>query len=61
MSSHNFLEPFEYPVLTKITGILNYPVIKKLKDEIKANAVFVYSELGGGQNDHLGLVFNHSK
>ena len=56
MPSDNFLEHFEYPVLTKITGILNYQVIKKLKDEIKANAGCIYSELGGGRNGHLGLV-----
>ena len=47
---------FEYPVLTKILGSLNYPVLKRLKDEVKVNAASIFSELGGGKNGHLGLV-----
>ena len=39
-------------------GNLTYPVLKKLKDEVKADASAIFSELGGGQNGHLGLVSN---
>ena len=35
-----------------------YPVLKKLKDEVKANAAAIYCELGGGAHGHLGLVSN---
>ena len=47
---------FEYPVLTKFLGTLNYPVLKTLKNELKANAASIISDLEGGQNVHLGLV-----
>ena len=56
MTSDRNKERFEYPVLTKILGALNYPILKKLKDEVKVNAASIFSELGGGQNGHLGLV-----
>ena len=49
---------FEYPVLTKILGTLNYPALKTLKNELKANAASIISDLGGGQNGHLGLVLS---
>ena len=47
---------FEYKTLTKIHGEPSYEGIKKIKDELKANAMAVNSELGGGQHGHLGLV-----
>ena len=58
MTSDTFTDRFEFPILTKIMGNLNYPVLKKLKDEVKADASAIYSELGGGGNGHLGLVTN---
>ena len=58
MTSDTFTDRFEYPILTKIMGNLTYPVLKKLKDEVKADASAIFSELGGGQNGHLGLVSN---
>ena len=47
---------FEFPVLTKITGQPIYTLLKKIKDELMANAASVTCELGGGLNGHLGLV-----
>ena len=46
---------FQYPVLTKVHDIPTYEVLKRIKDEIKANASNV-CDLGGGQHSHLGLV-----
>ena len=50
------LKNFEYPTLTKIHGRLDYRGLKTIRDEVKANASSVYSDLGGGQHGHLGLV-----
>ena len=47
---------FEYKTLTKIHGEPTFEAIKKIKDELKANAMAVNSELGGGRHGHLGLV-----
>ena len=47
---------FEYPALTKITGQPDYPTLKRIKDELKANAASVPSDLGGGNHGHLGIV-----
>ena len=49
---------FEYKTLTKIHGEPTFDAIKKIKDELKANAMVVNSELGGGRHGHLGLVLN---
>ena len=49
---------FEHPDLTRIFGRPTFNSIKKLEDELKANAQGVYSPLGGGENGHLGLVVN---
>ena len=47
---------FEYPTLTRIHGQPTYPSLKIIKDEMKANASSVLSDLGGGANGHLGLI-----
>jgi hypothetical protein len=47
---------FEFPTLTKVHGEPTYESLQEIKDEIKANAASVESELGGGVNGHLGLV-----
>ena len=47
---------FEFQVLTKLLGPLNYRVLKLLKDELKSNAACVDSDLGGAANGHLGLI-----
>ena len=52
---------FEYSTLTKITGQPNYILLKKIKDELTANATSVSSNLGGGANGHLGLVLNDAE
>ena len=47
---------FEYPVLTPIQGQPKYASMKVIKDEMKANATSVATDLGGGANGHLGLM-----
>ena len=47
---------FEFPELSKIHGAPTYPTIRIIKDEVKANASSVASDLGGGANGHYGLV-----
>ena len=47
---------FEFPELMKIHGAPNYPTLRIIKDEIKANAHSVVSNLGGGPHGHYGLV-----
>ena len=47
---------FEYPELTKIHGAPTYPTIRIIKNEVKANAHSVASNLGGGAHGHYGLV-----
>ena len=54
-------DKFEYPVLTKVIGTLKYSSLKTIKDELKTNAACIHSELGGGQNGHLGLVLTHTE
>ena len=44
---------FEYPELSKIYGTPTYPLICIIKDEIKAHANSVASDLGGGQMDTM--------
>ena len=48
----------EYPILTKVTGTLDYMSLKIIKDELKANAASINSDLGGGTHGHLGLVMD---
>ena len=47
---------FEFKELTKIHGEPTYDSIKRLHNEVKANAASVPSTLGGGVFGHLGLV-----
>ena len=47
---------FEHTDLTKITGVLTYDNLHLLHKEIKANAMAVQSNLGGGQHVYIGLV-----
>ena len=47
---------FEQASLTPIRGEPTYETVHKLWNKIKANARSVYSHLGGGTHDHLGLV-----
>ena len=56
MTSFNFNDRFEYPTLTRVTGSLNFKKLNQLKNELKANASSIQSDLGGGLNGHLGLI-----
>ena len=47
---------FEYPVLMKIHGIPTCISIRKLKNEMKANAASVPCDLEGGAHGHLGVM-----
>ena len=47
---------FIHPTLTPIQGEPEYSTLKVLKNETKANASKVTSNLGGGSHGHLGLV-----
>ena len=47
---------FEFPELTKIHGAPNYPTLRIIHDEMKANAHSVECNLGGGAHGHYGLV-----
>jgi len=49
---------FEYKKLTPISGEPTFQTLKDLKDELRANASSVPSDLGGGQYGHLGLVLS---
>ena len=43
-------------MLTKIQGIPTHEPLRRIKNEIKANAASVPSDLGGGVHGHLGLI-----
>ena len=58
MSSDTFQDQFEYPVLTKILGPLDYSTLKRLKDELETNVSSIHSDLGGGINGHIGLILS---
>ena len=47
---------FIHPPLTKVHGEPIYSSLRILKQELKANASRVTSDLGGGGHGHLGLV-----
>ena len=57
LATTNYREThFPHPDLTPIIGQPNYITLNTLYNQIKANATSVYSNLGGGQHGHLGLV-----
>ena len=59
MGSTNYRSDFfEFETLTPIIGKPDYQSLKRLKDQIKANAQAVPSTLGGGQHGLLGLVLS---
>ena len=47
---------FEYPELMQIHGEPTTENLVTLQQEIRANALTVYTTLGGGHHRHLGLV-----
>ena len=48
---------FENPTLSKIHGEPTYNTLRKMKNELMRNAASVPTDLGGGANGHLGLLF----
>ncbi len=49
---------FEFPELTKIHGEPTSESLYKLRNELKANAQSVYSNLSDGAHGHLALVLD---
>ena len=47
---------FTYPELIEIPGQSTYVLLKEIKDKSKSNISSVSCDLGGGANEHLGLV-----
>ena len=47
---------FENKALTKVIGAPDYEQLNILRNELKANACSVQSDLGGGRHGHLGLL-----
>ena len=57
--STNYREThFAYPDLSRVIGCPTYDTLHNLKNEIKANALSVHSNLGGSQHGNLGLVIS---
>ena len=52
-SSSKFTFVSEYPDLTKALGPLDFRTLKSIKDELKTNAAYIDSDLGGG---HTGTL-----
>ena len=49
---------FEFPELSRIVGEPSTAMLITLLNEVKSNAMAVHSDLGGGENGHLGLVIS---
>ena len=60
MTLHNDVDyknhVFEFPELTRIVREPSTATLITLLNEVKSNAMSVHSDLGGGENGHLGLV-----
>ena len=52
---------FEFPELTKLHGEPNSESLFKLRNELKANAQAVYSNLSDGAHGHLALVLSDAQ
>jgi hypothetical protein len=52
---------FEFPELTKLQGEPNSESLFKLRNELKANAQAVYSNLSDGAHGHLALVLSDAQ
>ena len=52
---------FPYPTPTPIQGEPTYKSLKRLKNELQANASSVESDLGGGDHGYLGLVLTDAE
>jgi hypothetical protein len=52
---------FEFPELTKVRGEPTSESLFKLRNELKANAKSVYSNLSDGDHGHLALVLSDAQ
>ena len=52
---------FEQANLNTIRSKPTFETLHKIRNEIKANNKYVYSNLGGGAHGHLGLVLTNAK
>ena len=52
---------FKYKTPTPIFGAPTNKTLKRLKEELRANASSVESDLGGGNHGYLGLVLNNAE
>ena len=52
---------FDRAKLTPIHGEITSKTLHKLRNEIKENYKYVYSNIGGGAHGHLGLVFTDAQ
>ena len=52
---------FQYERLTRILGKPDFLSLTTIEKQIKANAMAVCSNLGGGNHGHLGLVITPQK
>ena len=54
----SLIDGFPKATPTKISGLPTYETIKRLNNDISANAALVHTDLGGGNHGHLGLTVN---
>ena len=52
---------FKYPTPTPINGEPTNKALKRLKNELRANASSVDTDLGGGDHGYLGLVLSDAE
>ena len=52
---------FPKPDLTRILGIPTYDSLHQMQIELKINALYVHSNLGGGTHGHLVLFMTNTK
>ena len=62
MSNINYKDTlFNQTNLTPTHGERTFGALHKLRNEIKANVKSVYSHIGGGAHEHLGLVLTDAQ
>ena len=52
---------FEQSKIPPIRGETTFKAIYNIRNEIKANMKYVYSNIIGGAHGHLSLVLNHDQ
>ena len=62
ISTVNYLKTFfPKPYLTIILVVPTYNALHQIQLEIKTNALYVHSNLGGATHGHLGLLITNTK